>query len=403
LFGDVPTGDDQLEVTAINTNRSRLLIIQRPTHHEQYVAGDAPLKTITFQDSSGSSTDSAYLISESGLVSLPNTRSHAGTQIRIENCPFTAAVVLTQDPLVINKLTQSYERVGQQSIFQLHVELTQQWLAIMQLIDNQMGRMGRSSASASGALNEAVNAFRTAQSLIEGSSPQAALEFVHRTDERLALMRREMISGPLGMFQSKLSTPFVAHCSLIPLHWELAGRLASAQWNPNGLAGGDFENLAHMTSSGWQNRRLDDERITTKVELTESAAVDGQYGLKMSAIPIRAASNSVEATPLWVATPEVPVKRGQLVRIHGWVNVPQVIQQSHHGLTITDSLGGPEMAERVPITSGWQEFTLYRGASENTTISVTFALTGIGEAMIDEVTIRTIDLPPIAPRQARSK
>ena len=60
---------------------------------------------------------------------------------------------------------------------------------------------------------------------------------------------------------------------------------------------------------------------------------------------------------------------------------------------ITDSLGGAELAERVPVTSGWQEFTLYRGASKDSDVTVTFSLTGYGQALIDEVTIRTIDLP----------
>ena len=129
----------------------------------------------------------------------------------------SAAVVLTQDPLVVKKLTQTYQRVGLQSIMQMRTELTQQWLAIMQLIDKQMGRMSRSSAIARGALNDAVNSFRTAQRLVDGSSPQTAVEYLNRTDERLSFTRREIIIGPLGMFQSKISTPFVVHCSLIPL------------------------------------------------------------------------------------------------------------------------------------------------------------------------------------------
>lgn len=403
LFGEVPLDNPNLEVTAINTNRSRLLVIQRPTHREQYVAGDVPVTTVTFKDSSGSSTDTAYLITEAGLVTLPNSRSFAGTQIQIENCPAMALVVLTQDPLVVSNLTQSYERVGRQSILQLKTELTQQWLAIMQLIDNQLGRMGRKTAAASGALNEAVNAFRQGQGLIRASSPQAALEFVHRTEERLAFMRREMISGPLGKFQSKISSPFVVHCSLLPHHWELASRLADGQWNPNGLAGGDFESLSHMMANGWQNRRLDNEILATTVELSDQAVVDGKYGLKMTVKEKTPSSKLVQATPLWVATPNIRVKSGQLVRIHGWVNVPQVILGTHNGLTITDSLGGPDMAERVPITQGWQEFTLYRGVPENGTVRVTFALDGIGEAMIDEVTIRTFDLPPPGPRQARNQ
>ena len=402
LMGEVSTDDQQLEVTAINTNRSRLLLIQRPTHHEQYLAGDVPVKTISFLDSGANSTDQAYLIGESGLSTLPKARSHAGSRIQIENCAFSAAVVITQDPSVVNKLRQTYERVGHQTIMQLHTELTQQWLAIMQLIDKQMGRMGRSSAQSSGALNDSLTAFRTAQNLINGSSPGAAIEYLNRADERLAFMRRDMVTEPLGQFQSKTSTPFAAHCSLIPLHWELTSRLSNGNWNPNGLAGGDFENLQHMMSNGWENRRLDDELVSTQVELSNTAVVDGNYGLKMSVNANTRHTGLVEATPLWIATPNIPVKGGQLVRIHGWVNIPRVIHGSLDGLKITDSLGGPEMSERIPVTSGWQEFTLYRGVATNGTIQVTFALTGIGEAFLDEVTVRTIDLPSPTAHQARN-
>ena len=400
LMGKIPIDDPQLEVTAIKTNRSRLLLVQRPTHHEQYVAGDVPISSITFQDASSNSTDLAYLIGDTGLTPLANNRSVAGKQIHIENCPSMAAVVLTQDPLVINKLNQSFERVGKQPIVQMHKELTQQWLAIMQLIDRQMGRMGRSSASSSSALNDAVNSFRTSQSLINGSA-QSAVEHLNRTDERLSLMRREIITGPLGMFQSKTSSPFTSHCSLIPLHWELANRIGKADWNPNGLAGGDFENLQHMLSNGWDNRRLDNEWVSTKVELADSSVVGGNYSLRMVVNSNVQPSRLVESTPLWIATPEMQVKGGQLVRIHGWVNVPRALLGSHEGLTITDTLGGPGMRERIAVTNGWQEFTLYRGVPTNRTLKVTFALNGIGEAWLDEVTVRTLDLPPAPARQAR--
>ncbi len=406
LMGSVPNDDPQLEITAFKTNRSRLLLLQRQTHHEQYVAGDVPISSIAFQDAASNSTDLAYLIGDTGLTPLANNRSIAGKQIQIENCPSMAAVVLTQDPLVINKLNQSFERVGKQPIVQMHKELSQQWLAIMQLIDRQMGRMGRSSASSSSALNDAVNSFRTAQSLLNSSSTQAAVEHLNRTDERLALMRREIITGPLGMFQSKTSSPFTSHCSLIPLHWELANRIGKSNWNPNGLAGGDFENLEHMLANGWENRRLDNELIRTKVELSDTSVVDGSYSLRMVATSNTQPSNNranrlVESTPLWIATPEMQVKGGQLVRIHGWVNVPRALLGSHEGLTITDTLGGPEMRERIAVTNGWQEFTLYRGIPTNRSLKVTFALNGIGEAWLDEVTVRTLDLPPAPARQAR--
>ena len=109
----------------------------------------------------------------------------------------------------------------------------------------------------------------------------------------------------------------------------------------------------------------------------------------------------VESPPLTIQTPGVKVKAGEFVRIHGWVNVPQAFVGSQDGLRITDTLGGPAMAERVPITSGWQEFSLYRGVQKAGQLSVSFELTGIGVANIDEVTIRTIQLPADGLRQAK--
>lgn len=113
----------------------------------------------------------------------------------------------------------------------------------------------------------------------------------------------------------------------------------------------------------------------------------------------KTSSLSIDATPLWITSPKIPVRVGQLVRIHGWIQVPQVIRGNMDGLMISDSLGGEAMAERIPITSGWQEFTLYRSVPFETDFQLTLALTGFGTALLDEITIRTVDVPSL--RQAR--
>jgi hypothetical protein len=402
LMGSLDNANDELEIAVIKTNRSRLLLIERPTHHEQYLAGDLPVQPMAIKDPTANATELAYLIGDTGLQPLVKTRDISGAVIRINNCPAMMAIVLTQDPLVIKKLTSSYERVGKQSILQMHIDLTRQWLAIMQLIDKQMGRMGRSSLAGSTALNDAVNSFQNAQRFIESNNSLMAVPYLDRADERLAFVRRDMIIEPLGKFQSKTSTPFTVHSSLIPLHWELTERLSRGSWKPNGLAGGDFEDLKHMLGNGWENHREESELVSTRVELAASAAVNGRYGLKMSVLEKQPNQGVIESTPLWINSPKTLVKAGQLVRIHGWVNIPKVIRGTHDGLTITDSLGGPEMMERIPITSGWQEFTLYRAAAENESVRVTFALTGTGIAMLDEVTVRAIDLPAESVRQAKN-
>ena len=395
-------GDSGVEVTAINTSRSRLLLIQRTTHHEQYLAGDQPLTQISFSDLDSAFTDKAYLINQSGLESLANVRGTNGTQLVIDNCPYAAAVVLTQDPLVVNFLTSSYEQVTQQSILAMRFELTRQWIAIEQLIDAQMQSIVRQTPEASSELARASTAFGNATRMLNQQNELSAEQFLNQANQHLAQARRAVINDPLASFQSKSSAALTSHCSLIPLHWTLADALANGKWDPNGLPGGDFENLEHMKSHGWRNRRDDNDAVKTKVGLIKSAAVDGTYGLQVSVVPSTDRPvDLIEASPLTIKTPNVKVKSGQFVRIHGWVNVPKAFVGSQDGLRITDTLGGPAMAERVLVTNGWQEFSLYRGVEKAGQLSVSFELTGIGTASIDEVTIRTIQLPAEGIRQAK--
>jgi hypothetical protein len=392
LMGAVAVDDQEVEITALNTNRSRLLLIQRPTHHEQYWAGDVPLKDVAFTDTASAFTDRAYQLTDTRLKLLPTVRNMGGSEVQISDCPYFTALVFTQDPLVVSQLSQSYQRIGKQPLQQMRSELSQQWIAIMQLIDQQMGRMGRGSAEMGGAINDAVTAYRVASDLIVKSSGDAATTFLDRTEERLGFSRRETAVGPLGLFQSKTSSPFVAHASLIPLHWRLTDRLkTSGTWDPNGLPAGDFESLEHMQRAGWENHRTDAETISTRVELSNEQVVLGRKSLKLAVVPSGSAG-IVEERPLWIVSPSIKVEANQMVQIHGWVNVPQIIQGNMDGLMITDSAGGQSLAERIVATNGWEEFTLYRSIDSAGELNVRFDLSGYGVAYLDEVTIRTIDL-----------
>ena len=57
---------------------------------------------------------------------------------------------------------------------------------------------------------------------------------------------------------------------------------------------------------------------------------------------------------------------------------------------IIDSLGGEPLAERIGETSGWRQFALYRAAPSSGNLTVTFALTGLGEVCIDDVSVRVV-------------
>jgi hypothetical protein len=73
--------------------------------------------------------------------------------------------------------------------------------------------------------------------------------------------------------------------------------------------------------------------------------------------------------------------------------VSSPITGSVDGLMIYDSLGGEALAERIGKTVGWKQFALYRVAPQTGVMNVTFALSGLGEAWIDDVAVQILDAP----------
>jgi hypothetical protein len=99
----------------------------------------------------------------------------------------------------------------------------------------------------------------------------------------------------------------------------------------------------------------------------------------------------------------VNVPAGKLIRIHGWVNLVKPLSGTTEGLLVYDSLGGRDLGLRVRQTEGWQEVVLYRATSEPAELRLTLQLQGLGEVLLDEFTVQTLDLPGVNPRAAENK
>ena len=99
---------------------------------------------------------------------------------------------------------------------------------------------------------------------------------------------------------------------------------------------------------------------------------------------------AIETPPILFTSPAVQVQAGQIVCIHGWVNVPTAAADSGEALMVIDSLSGECLADRIGQTKGWRQFSLYRAAPRAGPMCVTFALSGIGEAWLDDVEINIL-------------
>ena len=197
--------------------------------------------------------------------------------------------------------------------------------------------------------------------------------------------------------------PLAACFATLPEHVRLAGELKSASRSANLLPHGDCENLQQMIASGWKHFRHPQANITTAVDLSPQAAHAGHVGLRLRAAAIDANNKpgAVETPPMWVTTAAVAVEPGQLLEIRGWVRIPAPIAASSDGLLVIDSLGGEPMAQRLAAAAEWQQFTIYRGAIRPEPMTITFALSGLGEVWIDDVSVQVVQQGPIARTTAR--
>ena len=99
---------------------------------------------------------------------------------------------------------------------------------------------------------------------------------------------------------------------------------------------------------------------------------------------------AVETPPMWVTTAAVPVNQGQLVEIQAWISINRPITGSVDGLLVIDTLSGETLAQRVGPDKEWQQVKIYRAVPRSGPMSVTFALSGLGEAWIDDVSIQIV-------------
>ena len=148
-----------------------------------------------------------------------------------------------------------------------------------------------------------------------------------------------------------------------------------------------------MMRAGWRYVQHAPSTLQTAVDLTPDAARSGRLGLRLAvgAVDPNNPPAIVETPPVLFTSPSVQVEAGQIVCVYGWVQVPSPITSSVDGLLVVDSLAGEALADRIGQTDGWRRFALYRVAPQSGPMCVTFALSGIGEARLDDVAIQVME------------
>jgi hypothetical protein len=414
LSDEMAAGDGTLQVSVLATERSRLLVLTQHASAQQFVLGPPPRSPLSVLVPGVGVSDKAYHVSLAGIKSVQISHTSGGARIVLNDAPHAAAIVITQDPLAMHHLNRTWSEIKSQAC-NLRCDVLRRRLAHTAAIDRRLSELNHPLATAAKSLADATSQLQQAEQLLAKLDIENAHKAIDAAEQHLARVRRGHWEQTAAAFPSPSSSPCIAQFTTLPLHWAVADRMRRGHWGPNVQAAGDMESLERMLSAGW--RRVGSgyqipaqqtavgaahptDEIATDVSLSLSDPHSDRSALRLQAWAVdpKKSPLAIERPPLWVTSSPVPVRQGQLVQIHGWVNVPRRLAASTDGLLIFDSLGSSDLGERIRATQGWREFTLYRAVPQNGDLTVTFALTGLGEASVDDLSVSVLEAEPIRPR-----
>lgn len=377
------------------TDRSRLLLPYWGGRGAQFVPTQAAATGASFTVPAVPDSHRAYELTPAGLSSVRDKKRVAGgTRVTLDEFGVTSLVVLTEDPLTQAHLQRKLRAMAPRAA-QVARELA---LARRLFVE----RMETTLASRAPAINDTASPLRAAarhveqsEQLLAASDYPAAFAEARRALRPLRMLERARWDQARKTFESPTASPFAVAYDMLPQHWVLVNNLRSAEFARNQLLGGNLERLDTLARAGWGHFRHAQPGVETVAELSPTAPNSGRFSLKLAAREIEsdAPTAIVETPPVWITTPGIPVEAGQLFRVRGFVRVPAPITGSVDGLLVVDSFGGEALAERVRQTGGWQEFVFYRTAPERGELRVTFALSGLGEAYLDDIAIEPVLRP----------
>ncbi|MFH1920570.1 MAG: hypothetical protein ABIP48_11870 [Planctomycetota bacterium] len=377
----------------LRSDRARLLVPIWSGKGAQFVPGQSAGNRISLLVPGVPEEYRAYLVAPGSLEPLDRKRETGGVRVTLDEFGLTSLVLLTGEPLVVGALEQRTSATGRRAA-RLERDLAAAKLHAVEHIHLQLSSRARETPEAAAWLGAAREGIQWSDGSLAARDYSAASRYARRAMRPLRLLERAHWQAAVESLPSPVAHPAAVSVATLPWYWSVAEQIASGQPGPNRLQAGDFESLETLLGAGWQHLQRTPPGIYAEAELASAAAHSGRYGLRLAAGLAEGDDRQVlvESPPSWITSPAVGVEAGELVRIHGWVRVPEEIKGNVDGLLVIDSLSGDALAERIGQTTGWREFTLFRVAGERGSMTVTFALSGIGQAWVDDVTVQPFPL-----------
>jgi hypothetical protein len=337
----------------------------------------------------------AYELTPRGAQPLRRQRVDGGLSVTLDEFGLTSQILLANEPSVVGAVDRRATQIGRR-IAELERSLAWHKFNTVQAVAGRLESRTRVAQAASW-FNTARTDLQSCDAQLAANNAAGAARSAQRATRSLRLIERAYWDAAISKLVSPVTSPAAASFDTLPCHWRFYDRLRAGQRGPNLLVGGDFEDVKAMMQARWQHVLNPSPTVQTSVQLVQEAAHSGRLGVQLVVAPAdpKNPPAAIEDPPIIFMSPPVQVQAGQIVCIHGWVQVRTDITASTDGLLIVDSLAGEALADRVHVEKSkeWRQFALYRVATRPGPLNVTFAMSGIGEAWLDDVAIEVLDQP----------
>jgi hypothetical protein len=393
------TKDEAVTGAVIETDRSRLLMPIYAPQGAQFAMGNSTVAKLSFVVPGVPEGNNAYELSLTSFRPLHSDRVAGGTRVILGEADgsslvneYDSLVVFTQDETVIRSLRTRLDEIRQRAA-QLTRDVVTAELAQAEATEQRLKDMGRAIRGTGTQIRRETARQDLAQcDTLLKTDAQGAYYQARHAQQALRIVQRAHWDQAVPAGTWPLVDAFAANFATLPEHYQLAHELAAAPRSANRLPEGDCEDPQRMLAAGWKHYTHPQANVKTGVDWSPQAAHWGRTGLRLWATPEDPKNKPrlIETPPLWVTTAAVSVDQGDLVQIQGWLRVAGPINGSVDGLLLLDSLSGEAMALRAVNEPAWRQFTLYRVAGRSGPMQLTFALSGLGEAWIDDVSVQIV-------------
>ncbi len=376
----------------LRAGRTRLVLPLWFDPQAQHVVGQAALNGLSLVVPGVPESVRAYELMPGRVEPLEQKRVTGGLRIGWGEFDLATAVVLAQDPVVVDGLKRRAAAAGSLAAALKHDLALARYEQVEEVLGQLRGHLPV-PAQTTAWMSAARQSLEGSGRQLQAGEPAAAYLFARRAGRMLRLVERSCWQTAVEALPSPATSPGTSTFAALPWHVRLLDRLGGSRLGPNLLGGGEFEDLHALMAAGWRHTQQPQPGVESFADLVPEAAHSGRTGLRLVARPAdpEQAPGAVEGPAVWITSAPVQVPSGALVCVHGWVLVREPVVGSVDGLLIVDSIGGEDLAERIRGTNGWQKFVLYRTAPCSGPVHVTFALSGMGEVWLDDVAVSVLE------------